>query len=267
MKKAIVLFFVFAIGACKKDIKKQEVQERVDDVTVQPIKKYPKSLKNIFDAHGGLETWKEQRTLTYTLSKGNFNEVHTVDLWYRKDRVAAEQFSLGYDGAQVWLLDPDKKYRGDAAFYHNLMFYFYAMPFVLADDGIIYSHTQDLVYDGQNYPGIRISYKSGVGTTSKDEYFIHYDSKTNQMAWLGYTVTYRTGEKSKTIKWIRYNDWQEIEEVLLPKSITWHNFEGAKVLDARRTVQFENSMLSTISKPDAFYAKPEKGTFVAVKKN
>lgn len=267
MRKTAILFFALVIGACKSGTKKEEIQERVDDEIIQSVEIFPKALNKVFDAHGGLEAWKTKRTLSYEMPKVDNSETHTIDLWSRQDRVDFKGFSLGFDGNEVWLLDEDKKYKGDAGFYHNLMFYFYAMPFVLADEGIIYSHTQDVVYDGKNYPGIRISYKSGVGTSSKDEYFIHYDSKIHQMAWLGYTVTYRTGEKSDTIKWIRYNDWQTVEGLVLPKSITWHNFEGAKILDARNTVQFENSVLSTTPKPDAFYAKPENGTFVAVKKN
>ena len=62
-----------------------------------------------------------------------------------------------------------------------------------------------------------------VGASSKDEYFIHFDADTHQMAWLGYTVTYRSGESSDNVKWIRYNDWQEVNGLALPKSITWHN--------------------------------------------
>lgn len=267
MRKTTILFFAIVIGACKPGSKKEEIQERIDDEIIQSVQRFPKALEKVFDAHGGLESWKTKRTLVYEMPKGDNSETHTIDLWSRKDRVDSKQFSLGFDGNEVWLLDTDKKYKGNAGFYHNLMFYFYAMPFVLADGGIIYSHTQDLVYDGKNYPGIRIAYESGVGTSSKDEYFIHFDSKTHQMAWLGYTVTYRTGEKSETVKWIRYNDWQTIEGLVLPKSITWYNFEGTKILDARNTVQFENIIIGETSKPDDFYGKPDKGEFVEVKKN
>lgn len=267
MKKATILFLALAIGACKPATKKEEATDTVQEETVESKPNFPEALVKVFDAHGGLATWKEQRTLAYEMPKTDFTETHTIDLWSRKDRVDAGQFSLGSDGKEVWLLDTEKTYKGDAGFYHNLMFYFYAMPFVLADDGIIYSEVEDLVYEDKSYPGIRISYESGVGTSSKDEYFIYFDSNTNQMEWLGYTVTYRTGEVSETIKWIRYDDWHKVEGLVLPKSITWYNFEGTKILDARSTVEFENITLSKSSKPHEFYAKPEKAEFVIVKKN
>lgn len=267
MKKTAIVLLAIAMGACKNDSKKEEVPNVEKEVATITESNYPEALGAIFDAHGGLDAWRGQHTLVYDIPKKNFTETHTIDLRTRKDRVDSEQFSLGTDGNQVWLLDSDENYKGDAAFYHNLMFYFYAMPFVLADDGIIYSEAPDLEYGGKTYPGIRIAYESGVGTSSKDEYYIHYDAENHQMTWLGYTVTYRTGEKSETIKWIRYDDWQNLEGLTLPKSITWYNFEGAKILDARSTVEFENVTLSKVSKPSDFYEKPSEAVFVEVKKS
>jgi len=147
-------------------------------------------------------------------------------------------------------------------FYHNLMFYFYAMPFVLADDGINYSAAKALEFEGKSYPGIRISYNDGVGVSSKDEYFLHYDADTKQMAWLGYTVTYRSGEKSDKINWIRYNDWQEIEGLALPKSLSWYKVEDGKITEVANTRNFEDVVIEDTSKPADFYAKPENGKIV-----
>ena len=73
---------------------------------------------------------------------------------------------------------------------------FLTMPFVLADDGINYQDVEPLVFEGKTYPGIQISYESGVGESSEDEYKVYYDPETNKMTWLGYTVTYFSKEKS-----------------------------------------------------------------------
>ncbi|AWX43336.1 hypothetical protein HME9304_00324 [Flagellimonas maritima] len=267
MNKITILFLAIAIVACKPNPKKEDTKDRAEEVSVEAKKKFPEALEKVFMAHRGLEAWKNQQTLTYDLPKTDFTETHTIDLWSRKDRVDAENFSLGFDGKEVWLLDDENIYRGDAGFYHNLMFYFYAMPFVLADDGIIYSETENLIYGDKAYPGIRISYESGVGASSKDEYFIHYNPDNYQIEWLGYTVTYRSGEASDNIKWIRYDDWQTVEGLVLPKSITWYNLEDGKILDASNKLAFENVSLSVVSKPDSFYAKPEGAKFVEVKKN
>lgn len=267
MKKITIILLTLAIGACKPNAKKEETKEAEPQNTVELKSQYPEALNKVFDAHGGLQHWKEQRTLSYVLPNPENPETHTVDLWSRKDRIDTEQFSMGYDGNEIWLLDPEGSYKGDAVFYHNLMFYFYGMPFLLADDGIVYGVTDDLIFEGKSYPGIHISYNSGVGVSSEDEYYIHFDPETHQMAWLGYTVTYGSGEKSDNVRWVRYNDWQTLNGVVLPKSITWYNYEGNKILDPRNTVSFEDVFVDTTPKPDGFYAKPEGAMVVDPKIN
>lgn len=250
--------------SCKETPKKpmDVFEERPVVVDVNSIEAPVANMFKVFEAHGGVETWKKKRTLSFTIPKSDAPETHTIDLYTRNEIIETPEFAMGYNGKDFWLEDEDESYKGDPIFYHNLMFYFYAMPFVLADDGIIYSDTEDLVYEGKNYPGVRITYKDGVGVSSKDEYYLHYDADTHQMAWLGYTVTYRSGEKSENIKWIRYNDWMEIEGLKLPNSITWHDYEGRTIKEPRAPTTFENVMVSESPKSEAFYAKPENAKVV-----
>ncbi|MCR9264748.1 MAG: DUF4292 domain-containing protein [Flavobacteriaceae bacterium] len=267
MKKITILALVLILGACKPNDKQEAAQGSVPEKLTEDTSNYPNAMMQVFDAHGGLELWKQQRTLSFGIPHSDNPETHTVDLWSRRDRVDSKGVSMGFDGTEIWLLDPESTYKGDAAFYHNLMFYFYAMPFVLADDGIVYNEADALAFEGKEYPGVRIAYESGVGVSSKDEYYIHFDPDTYQMAWLGYTVTYRTGEKSDNVKWIRYDDWQTVNGLVLPKSITWYNYEGNTILDPKSTVVFTDVALGTTPKPKEFYAKPEGAISVVAKKN
>ncbi len=257
IRTAIFLLSLTLIG-CKEapkdtdDMHKATEEEMMIEEAI-----YPPELQKVFDTHGGLAVWKQQRILKYDIPKKSGTESHTIDLYTRKDLVETENFKMGYDGTDVWLLDPGGNYKGDPVFYHNLMFYFYAMPFVLADNGIRYFGTDPLIYEGKEYPGVGIGYQNGVGTSPEDEYFIHYDPNTFQMAWLGYTVTYKTGEKSDDIHWIRYDNWTNIEGVVLPKSISWHLVEEAKVGELRNTVTFENIQLSKDAVNEAAFSMPE----------
>lgn len=250
--------------ACKQNPKTEKTEVPVQQEIVVDEAVYPDALAKVFEAHGGLKQWKAQRTLSFVLPKPNLPETHTIDLRTRKDRIDTDQFSMGFDGERAWLLNGSGSYEGDAGFYHNLMFYFYGMPFVLADDGILYSATEDLAYEGKRYPGLQIAYESGVGASSKDEYYIHFDLETHKMAWLGYTVTYRSGESSDNVRWIHYADWQEVNGLVLPKSITWHNYEGRKILEPASTITFESVTVSKSPLEDDFYAKPENGEFAPV---
>ncbi|MGB5819363.1 MAG: DUF6503 family protein [Saonia sp.] len=266
MKTIVTFIFLVAFISCKEAPKKATPDTVPSEETVKKEEsKYPEALQKIFEAHGGLEAWKTKKSLVYEIPKPDNRETHTTNLYSRKDRIDTPNFSMGFNGEHVWLMDKNESYNGDPVFYHNLMFYFYAMPFILADDGIVYNDTEDLVFEGRNYPGIRISYNEGVGTSPKDEYFIHYDPETFQMTWLGYTVTYRSGEISDNVKWIRYNDWMPVADVVLPKSMTWYAYEGRVIKEAKNTVPFENVVLSETAKPDTFYAKPEAAKIVVGK--
>ena len=263
MKYTLILITALLAFSCKEAPKEEQLANTMAKAEmVTETVTYPEALEKIFEAHGGLTNWKAKQTLSYDMARGKKLENQVTDLYSRKDKISGDGFALGFDGSGVWLMSEGDQYKGDPVFYHNLMFYFYAMPFVLADDGIVYSETTNLEFEGKSYPGIGVGYNAGVGTSPKDEYFIHYDPETYQMAWLGYTVTYRSGEKSDNVKWIRYNDWMTVDDVVLPKSFTWHAYEGKTIKEAKNTVAFENVSVSTSGQPEGFYAKPESAKYV-----
>ncbi|MET1259944.1 DUF6503 family protein [Flagellimonas sp. DF-77] len=257
----ILTTLLFALGCKQQAATKAEAAENESAEQTEKATQLPEALTAIIDAHGGMKAWKNMRTMRFTIPKENNPEVHTIDLWSRKDRIDTPDYAMGFDGSQPWVLEKEKAYGGNAEFYHNLMFYFYAMPFVLSDSGIVYGETPDLVFEGRSYPGIGIAYGEGVGTSPKDEYFVHYDPDTKQMAWLGYTVTYRSGEKSDNVKWIRYDDWEAVDGLLLPASISWFEYEGRTLKAPRSTVPFTEASVTETALSASEYAKPEGGTY------
>lgn len=261
--KFIVSFFILSLFVISCNQKKtHQIAEQPATVSKDlPVKNYPETINTIFEAHGGLENWRKQRTLSYVLPKPGNPEKHTIDLSKRFDKITSEDFDLGFDGNRPWVLEKDENYEGNVDFYHNLMFYFFAMPFVFADDGITYTPTEPIVFEGIQYPGVKISFDDGVGTSSKDEYFLHFNSQTKQMEWLGYTVTYRTGESSDKVNWIRYNDWGTFGSLNLPNSISWYTVENGQLKAVRNTVKFEAIQLSSQAMPKEFYEKPEGASY------
>tara|TARA_B100001167_G_C16766613_1_gene304576 strand:+ start:332 stop:1063 length:732 start_codon:yes stop_codon:yes gene_type:complete len=236
--------------ACKPNTKTEA------PVPAQAETKYPEAFQKILDAHGGLDTWDTYKTLAFTIPGEPVSETHSIDLHSRKDHIQRGTASLGFDGEQAWLHDPENSYKGNPEFYHNLMFYFYAMPFVLADPGINYEETEALRVNDTTYPGLKISFEPQIGVSSNDEYYLYYDPETSQMRWLGYTATFGAEEKSDQINYIAYDNWTPVAEVLLPRSITWYAVENGQPTTPRRTVNFENVSLNTASKADNFYQKP-----------
>ncbi len=261
MKYMIVVLVLASVLSCKQENKTKEVNVEITEPKTESninLDRYPEPLLKVFEAHGGIANWKNKKSLFFKLGE----ELHTIDLQSRKDRIDGPGYAIGFDGEKVWLQSEENAYKGDPVFYHNLMSYFFNMPFMLGDKGIIYDDTEDLVYQGVNYPGIAIRFKSGVGTSYKDEYFLHYDPKTYEMAWLGYSVSYRSGERSDNVNWIEYQDWAEVNGLMVPSSLMWYSSEGRTIKEPRKPVVFEQVAFSEQSKPESFFSKPENGVFV-----
>ena len=254
MKNFFYLLLILSLASCK-----EQASEPTPAVNEMPS--YPASITKVFDAHGGVDQWAKMQSLSFEIVKEEQNEEQIIDLNNRNERISGVDFISGYDGTNYWL-EADTTYKGNVKFYKNLIFYFYAMPFVVADPGIHYNEVADLVYDGVSYPGIRISYDDGIGISSKDEYFIHYDAETHQMEWLGYTVTFRSQETSPDIKWIRYDDWQNINGLTLPKSLAWYTLEENLPIEERSRREFVNIKLSETALPASTFAMTENAEVV-----
>ena len=258
MKKiAIVFILAITIVSCKKQFKKETEDKNKTEIKSEVNKNIPKELAKVFKTHGGLATWNSLQVLSF--NKGE--EAHTADLKSRKTIVNSPKYSLGFNGSEVWLDEENEgDYKGNPEFYYNLYFYFYAMPFVLADDGIIYEKADSIYFEGIEYPGFKISYKENIGTSPDDNYIVYYNPKNFQMEWLAYTVTFNSKEPSNRYNLIKYNKWENVNGLILPKEITWYNKDdkGMPTEPARPATEFTLPLASKAKLADSFFEKPKK---------
>jgi len=246
--------------SCNREPKAKDYKREA--IKVNPLV-YPDNMIKIFAAHGGIDTWNTYEGLYFEIDKPTINEVHTIALKSRKSLIKHEYHELGFDGDNVWLKHLDTlSYPKNPKFYYNLMFYFYAMPFVLGDDGIHYENSDPIQFEGKEYPGIKISYDAGVGTSSDDEYIIYYDKTTHQMEWLAYTVTFFSKEKSKDYHFIKYGDWKTIEGLTLPNTLSWYNYENGQPTTKRSDLHFVNAKLSREQPSDDLFKVVDSTTLI-----
>ncbi len=218
---------------------------------------YPAYFRDVLEAHGGLERWREFGSMQYEISKKGETETHLVDLKNRKDLVKAPNYTIGFDGAQVWV-SPNKAAFPDqsATFYHNLYFYFHAMPFVLADPGVKYEKLDDITVQGQPYHVIGISFGSGIGDTPEDQYQMFVNPETKRMEWLLYTVTYFDKKASNVYKALKYEDYKEHQGLLFPTKLTSYVYEDGQIGDMRYGFSFENLQLEKEQPEQTQFEKP-----------
>jgi hypothetical protein len=253
MKKILLLLALSLIAiSCKEGGKKEKQKIEIEEVVKE---NFPEELGKVFKTHGGINAWRKAQILSFNKGK----EVHTVDLHSRKTVINTSKYSLGFDGKEVWL-DEEKEgaYKGNPTFYYNLYFYFYAMPFVLADDGIIYNKVDPISFEGIDYPGYKISYKANVGTTPDDNYIVYYNPQNFQMEWLAYTVTFKSKAPSERYNLIRYNKWENVNGLVLPKELTWYKKDekGIPTEPAGKPTEFTLPLISQGKLADSFFEKP-----------
>lgn len=265
MRNILFLFIITAFLSCKNETKKETLKpvEAKAEKQEAPEKKYPEALVKVFDAHGGLDVWNSMESLTYTQPKKSGNDVTITNLKNRKILVDMAEHAIGYDGEDIWLQNKgDAEYKGKPRFFYNLMFYFYTMPFILADDGINYSEAKPLEFEGNTYPGIKITYNDGVGESSGDEYILYYNPETYKMEWLAYTVTFFSKEKSTDLHFRRYNNWQDVNGLQLPATMAGYASENNVPTKMGKEATFVNVKLSKEAPDPEIFEVPEGAVVV-----
>lgn len=258
--KKLLLLLVLALVLISCQNKKST--PTTEPTTEQTPREYPTEMATVLKAHGGMDTWNKMNNLCFTLENENGDETHTTDLKSRKTRIESPNYVIGMDGEKTWIVQDSTFMKPERVrFYHNLMFYFYAMPFVLGDEGTKYSAVEPLEFEGKSYPGTKVSFESGVGDSSNDEYILYRDAKTNKMAWLAYTVTFGQEGKSDRFSYIRYTDWQDVNGLLLPEKLEWYNVEDGKPTEPRNERVFVKPSASPTELDAAIFEKPKNGEF------
>lgn len=255
--KYIIVFVSLILIGCTNNLKETPNESVIENEVKKEVKTYPAEIQSVFDAHGGVDLWNSMKTLSYTFGKSSSEEKQIVDLKSRKIRIEQDKFNIGFDGDSVWVEALDTNtYTGDARFYHNLYFYFFAMPFVLGDEGIQYETSKPLMIDSVNYPGIKISYDDNIGDSPEDNYFLYYNEETKLAEWLGYTVTYFDGKPSSEIHYLHFETWGEINGLTLPTSLHWYILdEKSNTKKSRGQMNFKNITLSTKPVDEGIFRK------------
>ncbi len=190
MKKIFYLSLILVVMVSCKDKStesKNETEPYLEEELDVTTSVYPENLTKVFDAHGGIDVWNEMETLEFSVEKPGGYEITTTDLKDRYALIEMPKNTIGYDGEVLWMKNKEKHaFEGDPKSYYNSMFHFYAMPFVVSDDGTMYAEADPLTFEGKTYPGVKISHENGVGASSDDQYILYYDKDSHRMTWLAY---------------------------------------------------------------------------------
>lgn len=248
---ALVLLLT-TLGGCQPDVNQNATSPESADALDRGI-----------EAHGGISTWNQYRSLSFDLVRGEAMEHHVVDLRSRQVRVEAGEYTIGYDGNNVWITPGMDSYNGSPRFYSSLFFYFFSTPFVLADPGTHREVMGNREVNGNNYDVVRISFDDGIGDSPKDYYLPHFNQDTGRMDLLLYTATFRSQEVSTRYNAQMYEEWQEVDGLLVPAVVTSYQWDNdADSLGAQRSsVRFANVAFDKTPPDPTLFKAPEGAEF------
>ena len=251
---AIALFFVVAILglAFKSTNEKSLVQDP-----------FQKSLA----AHGGLDKWNSYGTLKFDRGTGENAATHIIDLKNRCEKIISKSNTVGFGPEGFWIQTDDAKQRESLQrqrFYRNLWFYFFGLPFVTADPGVNQEVIADGTLDGKTYNRVKITFGDNVGDAPDDQYILWLEPNTGQLAIINYSVTYGKGAaSSEDYNAIVFNEWQEVDGLIVPKKFTGHIWEDGKLGKERYGFEFSNVSFTTEQPDPSEFATPEGAAYLA----
>ena len=131
-RTAIIVVAAAFVWACEPPA------ETPDPTPAAPAALPADALDRAIQVHGGLDRFRSFGTLEYDVQLGDRSEHHLVDLHSRMVLITADQYTIGFDGTDAWVHPDMEAYGGrNPRFYSSLYFYFFGLPFLLADPGTI----------------------------------------------------------------------------------------------------------------------------------
>ncbi len=259
MKSTNTLLISLALGllllSCSDSNRTTSTENTTNDVSMMPM-----ALQEGLEAHGGLYNWKKYGALSFVVSSRKAPEKHLVDLMSRKVLITTDtSFTMGYNGKDVWVSPNLAAYSGSSPrFYHNLLFYFFALPFVITDPGAQQEALPDITFNGVPYNRVRVTFGEKVGDSPDDQYILWFRTSDHMLQMINYSVTFFDAANASKFNAIVYEEWERVNELQLPKQWTSYRWENDSLGERRGTTTINQITLKEQNPDGAVFEMPEK---------
>ncbi len=218
-------------------------------------------------AHGGMEKWQSYGAVEYDLSwasaKSTLKDHQLFDLRSRDGLITAANYSLGAKAGEVWIKPNAAALGGKPPrFYMWTPFYFFGMPFVLADPGAKHEALGKKTFEGREYEAVKITFAKGTGDSPDDFYVAYVDAESGQLKLASYVVTYPSLRRGKAIEELEqhaivFQEWQEVDGLKVPKVAPFYLWKDGKIEGTPlATLEFSNVRFTKETPDAARFSKP-----------
>ncbi|MBU3027908.1 DUF6503 family protein [Zobellia galactanivorans] len=215
----ILTLLLCSFTACKEN-KPKPLSKASDPVTTTPKTEEVSLLDRCINAHGGIQQWKSFIGLAYNIEEKGKTVYQLTHLKDRRAYLKSKDFEVGFDGKTAWAKPDASHIPGNSpAFYYNLDFYFFGMPFLLKDPGVITSDEGTSVVGGKTYETLKVTFGPEVGLTPEDVYYLYIDPETFRLEILTYSVSYFNKEDAQINTAKVYSGYHEVQGLLMPSRL------------------------------------------------
>ncbi len=206
----------------------------------QEDRSFPEIFEEGLEAHGGLDIWNKYNTLSFKEVSGSDTTYYMVDLKNRNELITLPgRFKVGFTNESTHIFPHRDSFPGDdPKFYHNLRFYFFALPFVTADPGAHQTPLSPGMLNGKMYNRVKVTYDEGIGVAPKDQYILWYDPATDLLQYINYSVTYFDASRAEQYNAIGYEGWTDIDGLMMPSTMVGYQWGGDSLGGERYRRQF-----------------------------
>ncbi|EAZ79265.2 DUF6503 family protein [Algoriphagus machipongonensis] len=219
--------------------------------------------EKLLNAHGDWEKWINAKAMSFSMIHETTltQENYFVNLESRKIRLDESTFSIGKDDTGTWVSPRREAFGGRSVdFYHNLYFYFYAIPYVLTDPGVRVLPVENKTVNGTSYKTLHATMNQGVGESSNDQFYLLLHPETGRLEYLLYSVTY-FDENSQTLNALKYADYRDADGLVFPRTLTGYVYENDSTKNMKYQVSFADVLILDEPFEDSIFEKPENGVY------
>lgn len=244
MKSILLSFALSAILFACTNQNNQQIQEK-------ETKQFPEVFKKGLEAHGGLDKWNAYKTLRFNEIYEEDTIFHIIDLKNRNERMEKKgEYKIGFTADSMSIYPNENSFPNkNPKFFHNLRFYFFALPFVTADEGVHQEVLEPRDMNGSTYNRVKITFGDGVGTASKDQYILWLDSETNLLKMINYSITYFDEANADKYNAIVYSKWETIAGLKVPIEMIGYKWENDS-LGAERYKKYIDDISFSTDRPN-----------------
>jgi len=202
--------------------------------------------KQVIEACGGLENWRETRYVAWRCLGKRMNvwDKWTGDL-RSESRVSILLMNLNTMEGQAWLrgrkvTDPAELQRAMEYGYEAWVndSYWIFMPFKLLDDGVILQYLREDSTDGHSVDVLRVTFDD-VGLTPENKYHIYIDKESKLMVRWDFFINAEDTTPRFTTPW---EDYKKYGDILL---------SGGRGVEAHEDIAvFQELPAEILNKPD-----------------